>query len=707
MKSQKRSIGIVAASLCLFCFACTSAFAAGLLVPKDGSLPALEIRDHLVNVVIEDGYAMTTVEQVFHNPHGRDLEAIYSFPVPKKGAVAEFTMWIDGKPVIGEVVEKEKARRIYEEEKAAGRDAGLTEKDGYKTFDISVSPVRAGQDTRIRLVYLQPAHVDTGIGNYLYPLEEGGVDEAKLAFWTANEKVMGRFSFDLRLRSSYPIDAVRLPNQSGAQVKRDGNGDWLVHLSNSAGASKAMEPAAATGSSASAEAPSEHLESNALGAVKPGDLAVYTLDQDIVVYWRHAQGLPGRVDLVAHKAPGSERGTFMLTVTPGDDLQPIDEGRDWVFVLDVSGSMTGKYATLADGVQRALGKMRAGDRFRIVLFNDSARELTSGFVPVTPQNVATWSSAVGGVQPGGSTNLYDGMKSGLVRLDGDRTGALVLVTDGVANVGETEQRKFLELLKKQDVRLFTFIMGNSANRPLLEAMTKASNGFALSISNADDIVGKLLLATSKVSHQALHGVSLEIDGVKTADLTPRTIGSLYRGQQLVMFGHYWRGGEAKVRLTGRIGGESKIYQTRFDFPAESAMNPEIERLWAYATIEDMQAEMADFGEKADLRQAVTDIATEYSLVTDYTSMLVLSDEQFTTRGLERRNRTRRAQETAAQQQRAARPAQPTRVDDKKPMFDLHVPSLGGGGGALDLWYGLLLAPLAALRLKGRNRKGAS
>lgn len=147
--------------------------AAGLLQPSDGSLPPLEIKDHNVEVVIEDGYAITRIEQLFHNPHNRDLEALYSFPVPAHGSVAEFTLWIDGKPVTGEVLEREQAQQVYQEEKAAGREAGITEKDSYKTFDVRVAPVRAGQDTRIRLVYLQPAQVDTGIGRYIYPLEEG------------------------------------------------------------------------------------------------------------------------------------------------------------------------------------------------------------------------------------------------------------------------------------------------------------------------------------------------------------------------------------------------------------------------------------------------------------------------------------------------------------------------------------------------------
>ncbi|MEJ2591947.1 MAG: VIT and VWA domain-containing protein [Candidatus Thiodiazotropha sp.] len=671
--------------------AATLSQAAGLLQPSDGSLPPLEIRDHRVSVIIEDGYAVTTVDQTFFNPHDRDLEARYSFPVPEHGSVAEFTLWIDGKPVTGEVLERKEARRVYEEEKAAGRDAGLTEKDQYKTFEVQVSPVRAGQETRIRLVYLQPAQVDTGIGRYVYPLEEGGVDEEKLAFWTANKRVERHFSFDVKIRSAYPIEAVRLPNQPQAQPVQSGAGEWQIHLGDTATTGQAAKSEEGTQPTPASTGP------------------VFTLDQDLVVYWRHQAGLPGSVDLVAHKPAGKQRGTFMLVVTPGDDLQPITEGKDWVFVLDVSGSMQGKYATLADGVTRALKQMRPEDRFRIVLFNERSWELTSGFVNATPEAIARYVQEVSAVNPNSGTNLFAGMETGLRSLDADRTSALVLVTDGVANVGETRQRQFIDLIKQRDIRLFTFIMGNSANRPLLEAVTKASNGFALSISNSDDIVGQLMTATSKVTHQALHGVELEIDGIKTGDLTPERIGSLYRGQQLVVFGHYWGDGMADVKLKGRISGQPKVYQTRFAFPATATDNPEIERLWAYATIEDAIAEMENFGEKADLKQAVVDLGVEYGLVTDYTSMVVMRDEMFDQRGIQRSNRQRIAIEETARQQRASQAPVSRRVDSQQPMYTSPRPHFGGGGhggGALDAGWLLLLLPLAWLSIGRRVGKRA-
>ena len=140
--------------------------AAGLMTPVNSGMPALEIKQHHVDVMIEDGYAITTVDQTFFNPNAQSLEAIYSFPVPDKAAVGEFTYWIDGKAVTGEVLEKQQAREVYEQEKAQGRETALTEKDEYRSFDSRVYPVQPQDSVRIRLVYIQPVHVDLGIGRY-------------------------------------------------------------------------------------------------------------------------------------------------------------------------------------------------------------------------------------------------------------------------------------------------------------------------------------------------------------------------------------------------------------------------------------------------------------------------------------------------------------------------------------------------------------
>ena len=653
--------------------------AAGLMTPKGSGIPQLEIRQHHVNVVIEDGYAITTVEQVFANPHDFDLEATYSFPVPEKAAVGEFTYWIDGAPVTGEVLEKQQAHEVYLQEKQAGRETALTVQDSYRTFDIKVYPVRAKQDVRISLTYIQPVHIDSSIGRYVYPLEEGGVDEQKLSFWSYNEAVEEAFSFNLSFRSSWPIDDFRLPKHPQAAIQQLSESEWDVSMINEVAA---FEEGSTTGA---------------------GQSIVHKLDEDIVVYWRQAQGLPGSVEMITYKENPGERGTFMLSVTPGDDLAAITEGRDWVFVLDFSGSMEGKFHSLIEGVNKGLTQLNPNDRFRIILFNNQTREITSGFEYATPENVKHYIRALESNHPNSGTNLFAGLNHGIQSLDADRSNALILVTDGVANVGYTEKKDFLELLEQTDVRLFTFVLGNSSNRPLLESMAKVSNGFAINVSNSDDIAGKLLEATSRLTHEALHDVNLSITGVKVKDLTPERISSLYRGQQLIIFGHYWGSGEAVISIDGKVSGGNKNYTTTFEFPDSGTLHPELERLWAFAKIEDLQNRLDYFGQDADIEQAITDIAVNNSLVTDYTSMIVLREERFDELGIKRLNRSRVEKEQLARQERELQGTRNNRVDNNQPMYAQPRASHGKGGGALGPWMLLFLLPLMLLHLKTRKR----
>lgn len=671
-----RFIPILALALLLSTLS-PAAHAAGLMWPVSGDgsgngTGKLEILEHKVNVVVENGYAITTIDQVFANRAVSDLEAIYRFPVPDKAAVSEFTVWVDGAARTAEVFEKQAAREIYAEEKAAGRDTGLAEKNKHYNFEIRVYPVRAQTDTKTRLVYIQPVNVDTGIGRFVYPLEDGGTDDLAALFWTADSDVKGTFSFDLQLRTSAAVSAIRLPAQPGAAITRVDPHNWNVSLA----------------------AHSDTEQENTLQGKN-------ALDQDIVVYWRLEENTPASVDLVSYKPEGRDTGTFMLTLNPGDDLASITEGRDWVFVLDLSGSMARKHAILTDGVRRALGNLRAQDRFRIIGFNDSARELTRGWQDAGEENIRHWINELDRTRTSGGTNLFAGTESGLKALDRDRTSAIIMVTDGEANVGTVEKKQFLNLLKRYDVRLFTAVMGNSANRPLLESMSTVSNGFSVSVSNSDDIVGKLMEFTSKATHYALHDIKLDISGTPTFDLTSDALGSLYRGEQLTVFGRYRTGGPVTVTLRGKVAGETKTYSTTFDLPAAAELDPEIERLWAYASIRNMQDMIDYLGDDSEYKSAITDLAVSHGLITNYTSMVMMHDEQFAARGLEQKNNQRRKAEVSASQARSAQAVRPTRVDSQTPAFNGNRASYnpGSGGGAFGLLLLLMLPGLQLLKRK--------
>jgi len=691
----------------------SQASASGLLTAK-GQGTELQIQDHTVNVSIEDGYAITSVENTFYNPSANDLEAVYEFPVPENGTVAEFTVWIDGKPIIGEVVEKERARKLYETEKAAGRDAGLTEKKSFYRFESSVSLVRAMQTTKTRLVYMQAADVEGGIGRYVYPLEEGGTDQAKLDFWQTKTQVTSKFEFDLNLRSGFPIDAVRAPAHGHAAISNIDAQNWNVSINkNSKANPKAMvgEVTSVTAHIASDNDLDERLTTFSdleVSQENETQTSNNKLNQDIVVYWRLQPNLPGAIELVTHREANQRKGTFMLTVTPGVDLQPITEGRDWIFVLDRSGSMSGKYQTLMDATSQALNKLRGSDRFQVILFDDGIEELTSGWVSADEISISKVTAALNSSSPDGGTDLYRGLKTAINKLDSDRTSSIILITDGVANVGKTERKDFIDLITTKDVRLFTAIMGNGSNRPMLNSMTKASNGFATSVSNSDDIMGVMLSAIGKVKYQALHDVDLKITGIKTSDLVSSNSATLYRGEQMVMFGHYYGDGEAQATLEAKISGQEKRYSTKFNFPQESTTNPEIERLWAYAKIQELKDKAAYLGTNLeDDRSAIVTTAIEYGLVTDFTSMLVMSDEQFEANGISRNNRARRKAEQDAKAKRLNTPVSSRQIDSKQPAFPQNRPSYSGsgssgGGGAINPLSLLMLLPLMVAWIRRRT-----
>ncbi|MCB1041352.1 MAG: VWA domain-containing protein [Acidobacteria bacterium] len=625
-------------------------WAAGTLTPVSSTDQLPQITDHVVHVVINNGFAMTTVEQVFVNPNDKPIEALYTVPVPQSAALSEMSILLGDLELQGEVLPRDEAERVYQEEKNQGNEAGLATKEAFDTFAFRVTPVPAQGQSRFRYVYYQPIQIDTSVGRYVYPLQEGGTDKAAVDFWTRNTAVNGRFEFDLTLKSAWPISAIRLPGVSDAVLSQN-NGQHQVTI--------------------------QRTEMD--------------LTNDIVVYYQLAENLPGRVELMAYRPDDQTDGTFMLILTPGLDLKPLNNGANYVFVLDYSGSMDSKIAALQQGVQQALGQMNADDQFRIIHFGSSAVEW-AGWTQATLENVQQISNKMAKAGRLGGTNLYNGLQAGLQRLDDDRATSLILITDGVANEGLVNPRDFHDLMRQYDLRVFGFLMGNNTNWPLMRAIANASGGFYAGVSNADDIIGQVLLAKSKITHEALHDAQLSIKGVNTYGVNKDFLGKIYRGQQLVFFGRYTKPGRAKLELHATLSGADKTYQCAFDFPEIDTDHPELERLWALASIEHA-ADMAHAGllEATEADDVARSLGLTYQLVTDQTSMVVMRDEQFSAHGIERRNRDRIALERQAQTDRSQQPIITRRVDQDQPMFDRSAPSIGGG--ALDPWY-VLLASLA-------------
>lgn len=636
---MKRSLLIACCLVPIFDSSLASA--AGTLKLTNSAQAPIRIDSHAVDVKIRDGFARTTVRQVFVNPNPTAQEAIYSHPLPKSAALADVTV-ANGDAVMlrGEVVERAKARQAYEEERDSGNSAAVAEKNSYQSFDFTIANLPPSVPVTVTFTYYQSLSLDTGVGRYAYPLENGGTDDTRLPFWQEHTAVDNTLSFHLELDSAYPVDKVHVPGFSGASITKSADQESYV-----------VDWTAPSGA----------------------------LDKDFVVYYALADQLPARVELVPYRGSDATPGTFQLVVTPGVDLAPLTLGSDITFVLDVSGSMQAKLATLADGVARSLTELKAGDRFRIITFAEDAQRLTRGFIPATPESVHAAVEAVKRLTVRGGTNVYSGVEAALEDLDADRVQSIVLVTDGVANVGELSPKAFVKLLTKVDVRVFGFLLGNGSNWPLMEAITKASGGFYEAVSNSDEIVTRLALAKQKITHEAMHAVRLEIDGSEVFDVDDGNFGNVYHGQQLIAFGRYRAGCEATVTLKCKITGEAKTYRATFSLPPLDDSNPEIERMFALHRTERLGA-LADAGllDLGESKQAIRDLGLQYQIVTDETSMLVLADEAFARRGIERKNQSRLETEAKAAAAKRTQNVVDRRVDKSQPMFQGNSASRNSG-----------------------------
>ena len=664
-----------------------AADAAGLLVADGPFGGALEIEEHSVEVTINNGVAVTEVTQVFRNTEDRVVEALYTFPVPHNASVANFSMWIAGEEMVGEVVEKKRARQIYDSYKRRGQDPGLLEQQDYKTFEMRIFPIPARAEQRIQVAYYQELEIDHDWATWVYPLAtvtRPGIDA----------RVRNRFALNLDVRSEIPILEMESPS----------HGDELVVARHS-----------------------KHLYQASL------ETAGGSLARDLVIAYRLSRPRTG-IDLIASN-PAGEDGYFLMTLTTGEELKALDRGMDYVFVLDISGSMDqdGKLALSRGSVGAFLKELGDEDRFEVLTFNVAADALFSRLRPAETASLDEAQSFLVSRRAKGGTFLRPAIEAAYAYKDMDRPLNVVVLSDGM-----TEQRERTALLRAigerpSGTRVFAIGVGNEVNRPLLEQVAEDAGGLAAFVSRGDDATRNARAFRRKLLRPAASNVEISFEGGSTHELEPRRLPSLFHGSPLRLYGRYRDAGPVRVRLTADVGGERIEQTAELHLPAEEGSNPEIERMWAWHRVQRLLKEADRKGSRADVTEEIVRLGEGYSIVTEYTSFLVLeNDAEYRRWRLERRNALRLERDRRHQQalraeianlQDAARtglgplegrPAEKiAQAAPRRPIPGVAVPdpaaeepSRGAdfdfGGGAVDPLAALLALGLAGAALRRRR-----
>src|SRR5580765_2665949 len=450
------------------------AHAAGLLIADGGLGGVLEVKEQEVQVTINNGIAVTKVTQIFHNTESRQVEALYTFPVPKGASVANFSMWINGKEMVGEVLEKKRAREIYQSYRQTRRDPGLLEQADFKTFEMRVFPIPPNGDQKVQIAYYQELEVDHDWATYIYPLATSSRKDL-------NSRTTGKFAFGLEVKSAIPIVTMESPSHAEAFVV------------------------------------AKHTESYYQASLETvgGNLA-----RDIILAYQVARPHTG-FDLLTSKHEG-EDGYFCLTMTAGEDLPKASEGMDYVFVLDVSGSMAqdGKLLLSKESLGAFMNELVDKDRLEVMTFNVQPYLAFKELRPANPQTRQQAVSFLATQQARGGTVLNPAISTAYKYANPDRPLNVVILSDGLTEQGE--RQTLLELIKSRprNARVFCIGVGNDVNKALLEQLADDSGGLAAFLSPEDNLARQAKGFQRKLTRPVATDLKIDFGGVQVSDLEP-------------------------------------------------------------------------------------------------------------------------------------------------------------------------------------------
>ncbi len=566
----------------------TPARADGIIICDPGPCPPpypltpLAIKYHHVTVTIKDQIAVTHVDQVFYNPGDMTVEGTYIFPLPADAAVTDFILWIDGKPVKGQVLDAAQARQTYEDIVRNMRDPALLEYAGRGAVQARIFPIPPRGERRIELEYTQVLTADNGLVSYVYPLNTEKFSIQPLESVTVN--------VDIR-SSSTPIRAVYSPTHKIAIRRAD----------------------------------DRHVTAGY-------EAANMTPNTDFALYY--SLGESEAFHLLTYRDPTDPTdpdGFFLLLLAPRPDAAAQTLAKDIILVLDHSGSMDGeKFQQAQEALRYILKHLNPEDRFNIVTFSTGVESYARNLRPADEANEAiAWVNRLSAV---GSTDINRALLEAAALTDRERPTYLIFLTDGLPTEGETDSRRILDNLASaapRNLRLFAFGVGYDVDTFLLDSLAQDHHGASTYVMPGDRLDETLSAFYARISTPVLTDLELDFNGIATYDIYPSPLPDLFSGSQIIVVGRYRAGGTATVTLTGIVNGKKQTFRyPEQAFTRQSTILDQqsaIPRLWATRKIGHLLNQVRLNGPDQETIDQIVKLSIRYGIVTPYTSYLVTED----------------------------------------------------------------------------------
>jgi len=562
----------------------------------DPSIDQLPLKSTSAEARVAGVIADVTVTQVYKNEGRKAIEAIYIFPASTRAAVYGMKMTIGKRTILAEIQERGEARQKYEQAKQEGKSASLLEQQRPNVFQMNVANILAGDVIEVELKYTEILVPTDGIYEFVYPTVVGprysnqpAEDAPPSEKWIENpylhqgESPTYHFNISVDLAAGLPIQNITCPSHKVA-IRYDGPSR----------ASIALDVPEKSGGNRD--------------FILKYQLSGGTIESGLLLY------------------QGEKENFFLLMLQPpkrvrANQIPP----REYIFIVDVSGSMHGFPLEISKKLLKDLiGNLRSSDKFNVLLFAGDSSLLSETSLSATPENIRHALKLIDRQRGGGGTELLPALRRALSLPTSEGCSrTIVIATDGYVTVEE----EAFDLIRKNlgDANMFTFGIGSSVNRYLLEGMARAGMGEPFVVSKPEDAQRKAEKLRKMIGSPVLTEVSVDFGTFDVFDVEPLSFPDLFSEKPILIFGK-WRGKPAGEILLQGITGRGP-YINRLNISKEKSFSPNsaLQYLWARHRI----AVLSDYNHlrsSPERVKEVTQLGLTYHLLTAHTSFVAVDTE---------------------------------------------------------------------------------
>jgi len=573
---------VVAIFILLFSFFAENLLADGFIIPRPRPgerIPPLTVKYHRVSVEIINQVARTSIDQVFINNHPRDIEGIFIFPLPEEAAIYEFSMYIGDKKIEGEILDRDQARRIYEDIVRRLKDPALLEYVGRNMFRARIYPIPARGEKRIKLSYSEVLKAERNLVRYVYPLNTERFSLHPIKDVTVSVKIDSKIPLSNIYSPSHKV-SIRKEGKNQARASFEGKN------------------------------------------IKP--------EKDFILYYSLSRE---NIGLSFMNWEGPEDNYFMFLASPSYVSRKEKVlNKNLIFIIDSSGSMSGKKIKQAkEAVRFVINHLDKRDRFSLVDFDDGVNLFSSEIIAANPGNKEKALQFVEKIEDSGGTNINDALLQALKMVErGERPNYILFLTDGLPTVGITRTAEILKNISKTNelkCRIFVFGVGYDVNTELLDRISSDNRGTSVYVDENEDLEIAISSYYEKISSPLLSDLVIDFEGIRVKNVYPRVMPDLFKGSQLILIGKYDGKGPATIALSGKVRKkEEKFILKKQELIKEKSYNF-LPRLWATRRIGYLIEEIRLYGANKELVDEVKKLGLKYGIVTPYTSFLVTEKER--------------------------------------------------------------------------------